>query len=218
MDFEGDFHFTENTQAPFRAACGLETTTVKTGWTNKPDFVTCAACQQALSALAAPSVKLPLGRKLDEGKDRWDLLPLGATKAVVQVLTKALGKYVPWSWRHVENPVERYHASMMRHIVAWRLGEANDPEDGLHHLAHAGASLLFLLSFELGVDGTASPTASLQQELTQKLDPVVEKRVCLRCSAVLRRDTCWCGSREELHGKVESAHPFIPFGCSCGVR
>jgi hypothetical protein len=33
----------------------------------------------------------------------------------------------------------------MRHVHAWRAGETKDPESGLHHLAHAGCCLLFML-------------------------------------------------------------------------
>jgi len=36
----------------------------------------------------------------------------------------------------------------MRHIVAWWLGERDDPESGFHHLAHAMCCLIFLVEGE----------------------------------------------------------------------
>ena len=38
---------------------------------------------------------------------------------------------------------------MLRHIFAWASGERVDAESGLSHLAHAGANVLFLLTYEL---------------------------------------------------------------------
>lgn len=84
------------------------------------------------------------GRKYDGGKDRWDLLPLGVVEDVVKVLTFGAQKYGPNNWQRVENGRERYYAALMRHLAAWRMGEAKDPETGLPHLAHAACCLGFL--------------------------------------------------------------------------
>lgn len=88
------------------------------------------------------------GVKHDAEKARWDLLPLGAVSAVVDVLTYGAGKYAPDNWRHVSNPQQRYYAAAMRHIVAWARGEKNDPESGKPHLAHAACCLLFILEVD----------------------------------------------------------------------
>ena len=93
------------------------------------------------------------GRKDDTGKARWDLLPLKATREIVDVLTFGAAKYGANNWQLVEDHEARYVAALQRHLTAWRLGETCDPESGLHHLAHAGCCLLFLLSEELGHDG-----------------------------------------------------------------
>lgn len=88
------------------------------------------------------------GRKLDDGKARWGLLPFKATALVVDVLTYGARKYEPENWRRVENPGERYFDAAMRHLTAWKQGEEIDPESGKPHLAHAGCCVLFMLELE----------------------------------------------------------------------
>lgn len=83
------------------------------------------------------------GKKDDNGKDRWDLLPIAPIEQVVKVLTMGAGKYGPNNWRNVES--ERYYAALLRHLVAWRKGEKIDQESGLSHLAHAMANVIFLM-------------------------------------------------------------------------
>lgn len=95
------------------------------------------------------------GMKHDENKARWDLLPMGATSEIVDVLTYGAKKYAPDNWRKVPNPQQRYYAAAMRHIVAWVRGEKNDPESGKPHLAHAACCLLFLLEVDGGADAPA---------------------------------------------------------------
>lgn len=87
--------------------------------------------------------------KFDAGKDRWDLVPFDALLPVVKVLTYGAVKYAPDNWKKLPDARERYVAAMLRHFTAWRLGERDDPESGLHHLAHAACCLLFLLWFDL---------------------------------------------------------------------
>lgn len=89
------------------------------------------------------------GTKLDEGKDRWDLLPLGPVRDIVRVLTFGSVKYADNNWKHVEKPRDRYYAAAMRHLTSWRAGELSDHETKLPHLAHAGCCLLFLAWFDI---------------------------------------------------------------------
>ena len=49
----------------------------------------------------------------------------------------------------VPDAIDRYFDAHMRHMVAWRKGEALDPESGRHHLAHAGCNVIFLLYLEM---------------------------------------------------------------------
>jgi hypothetical protein len=88
------------------------------------------------------------GVKHDAEKPRWDLLPLGAVSAVVDVLTYGARKYAPDNWRLVPDTRARYFAAAMRHVVAWKRGERLDAESGLPHLAHAACCLLFILEVD----------------------------------------------------------------------
>ena len=88
------------------------------------------------------------GVKHDGGKLRWSLLPTGTVRSIVKVLEIGANKYSVDNWKRVPEARTRYYDAMMRHTDAWWNGEKLDPEDGLHHLAHAGCCLLFLLWFD----------------------------------------------------------------------
>jgi hypothetical protein len=87
-------------------------------------------------------------KKYDEGKDRWDLLPLEPIREVVKVFTFGASKYGQDQWQKLDNFEERYYAAALRHLSAWRLGEKLD-QSGLHHLAHCAWNILALLWGEL---------------------------------------------------------------------
>ena len=88
------------------------------------------------------------GLKLDDGKLRYDLLPFEQLEEIVKVLTYGANKYEPNNWKLVQEPIDRYKAATLRHLSAYMQCEELDQESGLHHLAHAGTNILFLLSFE----------------------------------------------------------------------
>ena len=91
----------------------------------------------------------PMGVKYDEDKPRFSLVPSASLKAIAQVLTYGAKKYPQAdNWKRVDNARERYTDALLRHVYAWMDGESLDPESGLHHLAHAGCCVLFLLHFE----------------------------------------------------------------------
>lgn len=89
-----------------------------------------------------------VGKKNDDGKLRFDLLPPEFEEAVTEVLTYGAKKYGENNWKQVENATERYYAALRRHLNAWRQGEISDPESGLDHLAHVATNVLFLMYFE----------------------------------------------------------------------
>lgn len=93
------------------------------------------------------SEKYPDGVKHDDGKLRYDLIPPEAMRALAAVMTHGAKKYDDNSWQNLfkTNGRQRYTAALIRHIEAWRLGEQNDPESGIHHLGHALANVAFLL-------------------------------------------------------------------------
>ena len=95
------------------------------------------------------------GAKYDAGKDPWHLLPWVAVREVVRVLEHGRKKYAPNNWQLVPDARDRYFSAAVRHLTAWHNGEDLDAESGLHHLAHAGCCVLFLLWFSLRPSGDA---------------------------------------------------------------
>jgi hypothetical protein len=94
------------------------------------------------------SNELPLGRKLDDDKLRYDLIPWEALDEVVDVLTFGAKKYAPENWRLVPEPRRRYVAAALRHISASMRGAKFDEQSNKSHLAHAVCSLMFALELE----------------------------------------------------------------------
>lgn len=88
------------------------------------------------------------GKKFDDGKPRYDLLPADALHEVVRVFTYGAGKYSARNW---ENGIAygRVFGAIMRHMWAFWRGEELDPETGISHVAHAVTEGLFLLAFIL---------------------------------------------------------------------
>ena len=89
------------------------------------------------------------GKKYDQGKPMFSLIPPLAEREVAKVLTFGAQKYAPDNWRYVEDHFSRYLSAARRHINMVQLGETHDPETGLHHYAHAICCLMFLLEKEL---------------------------------------------------------------------
>jgi len=93
------------------------------------------------------------GTKHDQDKERYDLIPVLALEEVAKVLTAGAAKYnedyEDENWRKVPNATRRYTSATQRHLAWVRKGQPKDSETGLHHYAHAIASLMFLLEKEL---------------------------------------------------------------------
>ena len=92
------------------------------------------------------------GIKLDDNKDRWDLLPLELIEQVIKVLTFGANKYTDNGWQSVPNGYNRYRGALLRHLVAAEKGILHDEETGLYHLAHMATNALFMLHFKLKED------------------------------------------------------------------
>lgn len=88
------------------------------------------------------------GRKFDQGKLDYTLLPWDALTEVVKVLQHGVEKYARDNWLHVPNALERYEAAGMRHRIARLQGEEMDPESGYSHLAHEACCILFQLALK----------------------------------------------------------------------
>lgn len=87
--------------------------------------------------------------KKDQGKPRWDLLPMGCVEGTVKVLTFGAKKYEDNGWKRLmetEEGEQRVRASLLRHYLA--LDEegidAIDAESGLPHVDHLACNVMFL--------------------------------------------------------------------------
>lgn len=93
------------------------------------------------------------GKKFDQQKERYDLIPVLGLEEIAKVLTAGANKYNEdyneENWRVVQNPKRRYFSAAMRHMQAVRKGNKQDDETGLHHYAHAITNLMFLLEADL---------------------------------------------------------------------
>ena len=89
------------------------------------------------------------GRKFDEGKPRYSLLPVKALREVVKVLTYGSTKYDDFNWQHVPEAKDRFFSASQRHQWEYMDGVVLDEENKCHHLAAAITNLLFILDLEL---------------------------------------------------------------------
>jgi len=92
------------------------------------------------------------GRKFDNGKLEYGLLPPFALEETVKVLTFGAQKYERDNWKKVPDSKRRYFDALQRHLWQWKRGEQLDQESGINHLAHAMCCLMFLLDRDLFTD------------------------------------------------------------------
>ena len=88
------------------------------------------------------------GKKSDEGKLRFSLLPWDALEKVVEVLEYGAEKYGEKNWQKTEDGYCRYIDAAYRHLKSIMRGFDFDDESDLLHIAHAAASLLFAVHFK----------------------------------------------------------------------
>ena len=83
-------------------------------------------------------------KKDDDKKGRYRLLPYEILQQVVEIFDFGANKYGEDNWKKCDD-WDRYFDAMMRHIIAWRIGESIDQESGKHHLAHVICNAWFLI-------------------------------------------------------------------------
>lgn len=88
------------------------------------------------------------GKKYDNGKTMYHLLPYEALEQVARVMMFGAKKYGINNWRGGMKHSRLWDAAL-RHLVATRNGESHDSETSLLHTAHAACCVLFLLSYQL---------------------------------------------------------------------
>ena len=89
-----------------------------------------------------------LGRKYDQDRPRFDLIPAGPLRSVAKVLHFGAKKYAPNNWQKVENGFNRYMNAALGHLNKRLMGERIDADSGLPHLACAACNVLFALWFD----------------------------------------------------------------------
>ena len=102
------------------------------------------------------------GKKYDQGKIRFVLVPVYAEEELARVVTHGAEKYGDENWRELENPYGRYLSACLRHISEYRKGIRHDKDSGLHPLAHAACSLMFLVELDMVRQKEAQARLDLQ--------------------------------------------------------
>lgn len=97
--------------------------------------------------------------KYDKGKPRVDLIEPEFILGIAEALAFGASKYEADSWKTVNKGPDRYYAAAMRHILAYRKGEAIDQETGLSHLYHAACNLMFLDYYQRETDNELQSTS-----------------------------------------------------------
>lgn len=90
--------------------------------------------------------KKDTGEKFDQGKLRYDLIDGYALQELASIYTFGAQKYADNNWRK-GLLYSRVFGALLRHVWAWWMGEDNDPETGLSHMAHAAWNCMTLASF-----------------------------------------------------------------------
>jgi hypothetical protein len=114
---------------------------------------------------------MTVGNKFDQGKPRMDLLPPEALTAVADVLGYGAAKYAAQNWRQ-GIAHSRMVAALLRHLMAYQMGQNTDPESGLPHLAHMACNALMLLTSAqtgLGTDDRWTSTGD-EDDTQQRAD------------------------------------------------
>ena len=113
------------------------------------------------------------GVKNDSEKIRVDLVPTLSVIAAARAFTFGARKYSPWNWLKGLEWLRLYGA-VLRHMLAWFMGERQDPESGLHPLDHALASLMMLQvhdELQLGKDDRPQVLVDKHIPLTLSVEP-----------------------------------------------
>ncbi len=82
--------------------------------------------------------------KYDQGKPRWDLIPVYPLEQVARVLTFGAKKYDAENWRKGLQ-FKRTIGSIKRHLADFEVRKDIDDDSGLHHLAHLITDAMMLL-------------------------------------------------------------------------
>lgn len=90
-------------------------------------------------------------KKFDQGKLKWNLLPIEATEEIIKVLEFGAKKYGDFNWLENSEGVEwtRYMNAADRHFAKFKKGINIDEDSGLLELAHLATNILMLLQYQV---------------------------------------------------------------------
>lgn len=83
------------------------------------------------------------GARYNDGKPDFSLLPLCTLEDEIRVWMYGKEKYAEWNWAKGMDWSVPF-SCLLRHLSAFQMGEENDQESGLPHLAHAMCNLRML--------------------------------------------------------------------------
>lgn len=87
------------------------------------------------------------GSKFDEGKLRFDLIPIYPLEELARVYTIGAKKYGDHNWRKGLK-WSRVIRAGIGHFYSWIRGEQYDLEDGQHHLSSVAWCVFTLMQYE----------------------------------------------------------------------
>jgi hypothetical protein len=102
------------------------------------------------------------GARYNGGKPDLSLIPLSTLEDEARVWEYGKRKYNAWNWTKGmawSIPL----ACALRHLAKWQMGEENDKESGLPHLAHAMCNIRMLTLYSTNyTEGDDRPKEILQ--------------------------------------------------------
>lgn len=115
------------------------------------------------------------GKKYDQGKLRWDLLPLTLIEDIVKIYTFGANKYGENTWQNLEGGYNRYKAAMFRHLMEFEKGNVNDNESGLNHLAHMAWNAIAMLYLSKPIKVDANVEEKIKKDVIDYVNIIIEK-------------------------------------------
>jgi hypothetical protein len=151
----GDYHAFEDggIDAMSSACAGARRSAMTMERGDAPPDERCHACVKALSERHPTTEQFATGaiRDAQEGKTRFDLLPVAALRRLADHYATGAEKYGDFNW--VKGmPFRRTYASILRHIFAWVGGDVSED-----HLAAVAFGALALMEFELQIKAGTLP-------------------------------------------------------------
>lgn len=117
------------------------------------------------------------GRKDDQGKLRWELLPLDLIEKIVDIYTHGAERYGANTWQNLDNGYQRFKAALLRHLVEHEKGNTIDADSGREHLAHVAWNAIAML-YHANRESEGEPleeTLSRYRELHEILEGEIVK-------------------------------------------